>query len=212
MISIEDVRAYLPKYLSPGAEESLFSELENFPENIDSRLYTSLLKDEETLFQGDGIKDLLVTSLPDTRIGNAPSIILSNTCDIDKNNKRFFTSQMVYAPIFDLEKYKNRLISRGIKSEESVKSHLADIRRQHITQIFFLPKWSELEHDSLVFLDRLSSCSNDFVPVEKLRELRLFTLSQYGHYLFLFKLSVHFTRIAEGVERGFDVPEVPLPS
>ncbi len=38
MISVEDIQIYLPKYLSPDSEKSLFKELKQFPENIDDRM------------------------------------------------------------------------------------------------------------------------------------------------------------------------------
>ena len=47
----------------------------------------------------------------------------------------------------------------------------------------------------------LSSCSNSSDLYDHLRNHRIFSLSQYGHYLFLFKLSFHFTRMQEGIDR-----------
>jgi hypothetical protein len=38
MISLEEIRKYLPKYLSADAQEDLFAELKTFPENMDQRL------------------------------------------------------------------------------------------------------------------------------------------------------------------------------
>ena len=35
MIGFEEIKKYLPQYLSKEASENLFAELENFPENID---------------------------------------------------------------------------------------------------------------------------------------------------------------------------------
>jgi len=40
------------------------------------------------------------------------------------------------------------------------------------------------------------------VAWDELLRNRLFTLSDYGFYLFLFKLSLHLTRIREGVSRN----------
>jgi len=103
--------------------------------------------------------------------------------------------------IVDLVLRGRYLLDNGIYSRESIESHLESIRNQMITQIFYLPKGQKIEHESIVFLDRLNNCNNEIIDRERLQDIRLFTLSQYGHYLFVFKLSIHFTRIMEGVER-----------
>lgn len=200
-MTLEDFQLYLPKYLSPESQRDLLRELKNFPENIDSRLYTSQLNGEEIIFQGDGIDNLLVINLPEEVIREAKGIVISNTCDIDFRNPRFNASRLCYAPILDFEKYLNSLKEGGI-STEKIKDHAAAIQKQQITQIFFLPKTGQL-NDSIVLLDRILNCDNNYVNRGKLKEKRLFTLSDYGIYLFIFKLSLHFTRMQETVERGY---------
>lgn len=200
-MQLDDIRIYLPKYLSPESEYSLFEELKRFPENMDSRLYSPYSMSEERILQGDGIRDLLVVNLPDPKIGPANCMVLSNSCDMDPANKRLFDSRIVYAPIFNLDKYSGLLVSKKIKSIVSIESHIDSIKKQQVTQIFYLPKGGQLEHDSIVFFDRVSNCKSDFISAERLREVKLFSLSQYGHYLFLFKLSVHLTRVTEKLDR-----------
>ena len=107
MTLIEDIHLYLPKYLSEESTKKLFDEIGNFPDNISHSLYTSNIASDNIIFQGDAINSLLVINLPDSKIGKAPSMILSNTCDIDLTNERPFPSQICYAPIFQLEKYEN---------------------------------------------------------------------------------------------------------
>ena len=51
MMSDEEIKKYLPKYLSAESYEQLLNELKSFPENIDSRLFTSSL-DEKYIYQG----------------------------------------------------------------------------------------------------------------------------------------------------------------
>src|SRR5262245_12545206 len=84
----EEFRTYLPKYLSAAAQERLFKELEQFPANIDSRLYTARLKDERTVFQGDGLARVWVSNLPDPTVREARVMVLSNTCDTAPENER----------------------------------------------------------------------------------------------------------------------------
>lgn len=35
----------------------------------------------------------------------------------------------------------------------------------------------------------------------QIKQKKIFTLSNYGFYMFLVKLSIHFTRVREGVDR-----------
>jgi hypothetical protein len=94
-MSFEDFRVFLPKFLSEESTKKLQEHLEQFPNNIDSRIYTQKLKDKKVIFQGDGLRELLVINLPDSVIKLAPCMILSNTCDVDPNNPRFFPSTLV---------------------------------------------------------------------------------------------------------------------
>jgi hypothetical protein len=201
MISIEQVSRYLPKFLSPESEKELFKELKQFPDNIDKRFYTISLKDEKTVYQGDGIKDLLVINLPDTKIKEASAVVLSNTCDIDINNGRFQKSRICYSPIVNLGKYRNALLRNKYKDSVSVDSHINSIRKQQITQLFYLPSFGNELEESFVFFDRICTLSNDSVDRNNLSNQRIFTLSNYGIWLFLLKLSIHFTRITDNVDR-----------
>lgn len=206
MILFEEIKRYLPQYLSSTAQQELFKELNQFPHNIDQRIYTSQLSGQENIFQGDGIQNLLYINLPSTDIGEVPGMILSNTCDIDQFNKRFMPLRMVYTPIFNLEKYEQSLIKShvetGKRSIQAINSHISDIRKQYISHIFYLPKGGNLENDSMIFFDRINNYPSDSITGQELPARRIFTLSDYGFYLFLFKLSVHFTRIRDGVSRS----------
>ncbi len=128
-------------------------------------------------------------------------MVISNTCDIDPDNKRLFPSQIVYSPIFNLNKYKTHLLMNSSKTEHQINDHIQSIKRQEITQIFYLPAIEDIIKESIVFFDRVCSCSNSYIDRNKLPRQRLFTLSDYGEYLFLLKISIHFTRIQDSVER-----------
>lgn len=202
MISFEDVELYLPKYLSVESKTNLFQELKTFPQNIDKRLFTNNFANSEIIYQGDGLSDLLVVNLPSNQINVAKCIILSNTCDIDPNNNRYFPSRIAYCPIISLKKYKSVLIEEGVYAENKIEDHISAIKKQYITQIFFLPASGCLE-ESIVFFDTILNCDNNAVERSTITARRLFSLSDFGLYLFLFKLSLHFTRIQEGIERGY---------
>jgi hypothetical protein len=189
----------LPKYLSEGEQKKLLREIDDFPENIDSRFYTRVLKNEAIIFQGDGITGLLVTNLPSKQIFEAKCIITSNTCDIDHENKRLFESRLTYCPIIDLAKYKKNLIDQRFDMQR-IENHIDALKKQQITQILYLPSIAGM-NEGLVFLDRINNCVINMIPKENIKTQRLFTLSNYGFYLFLLKLSISFTRIGENVNR-----------
>ncbi|RNC65704.1 hypothetical protein [Proteiniphilum sp. X52] len=199
----EDIRLYLPKYLSEESTKKLLREIADFPNILDGSLYTNRLQNDNIIFQGDAIKELPVINLPDTTIKKTPSIILSNTCDIDEANERAFPSHICYAPIFNLEKYINAVkrIDK-YKQEESLNQHIESIRKQYITQILYLPAGEGLDYEGIVFLDRINNCKNTIIERNNLKTKRLFTLSNYGHYLLLTKISIHFSRLQEKVDRN----------
>lgn len=100
----------------------------------------------------------------------------------------------------DLQKYVENLQMKNIR-EDVIINHVKDIRKQAITSMLFLPANSKMP-DSIVFLNRITSVDNSYFSREELNKKRLFSLSDYGFYMLLFKLSVHFSRIQEKVNRG----------
>lgn len=128
-------------------------------------------------------------------------MILSNTCDIDISNIRMIPSRVIYTPIIKLESYKQLLI-KSRKNESSIRSHLDDIRKQRISHIFYLPAGGSLKEEAFSLFDLISTYPADLIKKEDIPKRRIFTLSDYGFYLFLFKISIHFTRIREGVDRS----------
>ncbi len=195
----EEFRTYLPKYLSTDAKEALFGELEQFPENIDARLYTSKLKEQRTFFQGDGLARVWVSNLPDPSVRETRVMVLSNTCDVAQENERLMGSRLIYCPIISLPKYESMVRDQGKVSPDQ---HIADIRRQRVSSMFYLPSNHALGEEAVALLDRINNCDLQKLDVDELSKDRLFTLSDYGFYMFLFKLSIHLTRIREGVSRS----------
>lgn len=197
-MDLDELRLYLPKYLSPETENKLFADLEMFPNNIDERMYSSI--DEDTVFQGDAIQDLMVVSLPNLATTNASCLVLSNSCDIAPSNRRLYPSSVMYSPLIRLSRYTEMLADAGIQPAR-IDNHVTTIRKQAVSQVFYLPAFSGFE-ESIVFFDRIVSNQIDQVP-RPIPHYRLFTLSQYGHYMLLYKMSIHFTRIAESIDRKY---------
>ena len=193
MIADEELKKYLPKYLSEENYRNLLSELKSFPDNIDARMYTSFLNND-ILYQGDGIDNMPIIDLAkgSKDIKLVPALILSNT--------RMFPSSIMYAPIIKLSNYQS-ILNLHCSDTEKVNNHIFNLKQQKITQIMYLPATGKME-ESLVFLDRVYSIDNKYINRSNLKDIRFFSFSDYGFYLFVFKLSVHFSRIQEKVNRG----------
>jgi len=201
MIDLEEIKIYLPHYLSADSQKELFQELKSFPNNIDHRVYSNYSDDDELIYQGDGYKEMLMVNLPSAEIRNWPAMVISNTCDLDLANRRISDIRVLYAPIMDLDKYKRMLLVKAKYSVVKIYEHIGSIRNQHISHIFYLPKGQGLNYEGIVFLDRIINCSRNTIDKSFIKSNRLFMLSNYGLYLFLVKLSINFTRIREGIDR-----------
>lgn len=201
MMPLDDLRVYLPKYLSAENYDQLVSQLRDFPANIDKRMYTVGLE-PNIIYQGDALDDMPVVNIDNIQLGvkKCPCMIISNTCDMDLSNKRLYPTTIMYTPLFRLENYVKVLKQYGA-SEEKIKNHLLDVKSQKISSMFYLPSIGDLG-ESVVFLDRILNVSQKFVDRDTVELRRRFSLSDYGFYLFVFKLSIHLSRIREGVNRG----------
>lgn len=198
MMDTNDIKKYLPKYLSAESYKELIAGLKDFPNNMDSRFYTKYLNDN-VIYQGDGLSGCPTFNFLTMTRKDVHSIVISNTCDIDVSNERLFGSQIVYSPIIELDRYESILLQTIPR--EKIEAHLKSIKRQEITQILYLPSNGGALKESIVFLDRIFNVDNSFVKRDMLNELRTFSLSDYGSYVFLLKLSIHFTRIQDRVDR-----------
>lgn len=198
----KDLRLYLPQYLSEDNLVELKKQLKAFGEGHDTGEYfTTRLKEEPFLFQGDGVKSIMC-NLPDPTLKeDVPVLLLSNTCDMDINNKRLNQCRIMYSPILNLDKYIAVLERKGFSTNQ-ISNHLKEIKNQAISQILYLPTAILWGHDSIVMFDRAISIPLSKESIEKMIYTRSFSLSNYGFYLLLLKLSYHFTRIQEKVDRS----------
>jgi len=192
----ENIKDYLPKFLSGSSIDELFSCLKEFPNNIDSRFYSDIVfKTKNTGIQGDGMEDLLFFDWQNSQTKKSKAMIISNSCDISFENNRTVTPFILYCPIISLAKYIKKLKTEG-KDTSAIE---LSIKKQEITSMFYLPKGQGLNEDKIAMLDRIQSCPND--EETRLNAKKIFTLSNYGFYLFLLKLSIHFTRIRDKIDR-----------
>ena len=199
MTSFEDIKKYLPQYLSDSDAKQLFSALKDFPNNIDERFYSNYSLDDNILYQGDCLKDIPAFNLPDTRTKLSQSMAISNTCDMDLSNKRLWNTRILLSQIILLEKLEKGLYQRFPK--DRVTNYINSLKKQQITNAFYLPKSKNLD-EAVAFFDYTNSFDINYIDRESLKERRLVSLSNYGFYILLLKLSIHFTRVQEKVERN----------
>jgi hypothetical protein len=107
---------------------------------------------------------------------------------------------VIFAPLVRLAAYKALLDCSGIGAER-VAAKIDAIKAQRTTSIFYLPAGNILDEDYVVRLDEAQSMP---VAAHTARSDRgkLFTLSNTGFYMLVFKLSVHFCRLQEKVSRN----------
>jgi hypothetical protein len=196
----EDIKKFLPQYLSAESANKMFEQLSAFPtDGTKDVVYTSALLNNPHLFQGDGIANVEYIDFPDSKVGKLKVILFSNTCDMNMENQRPNPSRIMYAPLINFEKY-----AAGVRKKfpDKAENHIQAIKSQHVTQALFLPKGGKLEYDAIVFFDRAISLPLSQSLVNEMINNRIFTLSDFGFYLFLFKMSMHFTRIQEKLDRN----------
>ena len=194
-IQFEQVRLYLPQYLSPERQQGLWDELRAFPNN--RSIYSTRNDDPEPL-QGDGWRGFVAIDFHSLDRKTVSGLVLSNSCHLSLANTRATTPNITFVPLMKLQRYL-AVLENSRQNEQQRADVAASIRRQAVTSLMHLPAISGQMDESLaLFGDVRSQPLNHFMAGE--RSL-IFRLSDFGFYLFLFKLSIHFTRMLEGVER-----------
>jgi hypothetical protein len=191
-LELEEIQKYLPQFLSAVSTEDLFSCLNDFPLNMDSRFYSDIAYRMEVI-QGDGLDCLCFIDFDSHKIHENLAMVLSNSCDISFDNQRYETPSIIYCPLISFDKY----IQSHPKASQSLLAR--KIKSQRYSSLFYLPKGQGLNEEKIAALDKIQSCPNN--AKTRLAARKIFSLSNYGFYLFLLKLSIHFTRIRDGVDR-----------
>ncbi|MFV8334109.1 hypothetical protein [Flavobacterium sp. GSP14] len=131
------------------------------------------------------------------------SIILSNTCDISNENSHTLNrKQSILAPIIDLNSFIEDLKNNDYFTDERLSSFLTELKLQRITNLFYISNNGGEEYIAL--LDKIFWFPTDELNsyIEDINENKLFSLTQFGYYLFLLKLSFHFCRFPEALDRA----------
>jgi len=192
------IEAHIPYYLTQEQKAGLTEALKGFRTNpANYSCYINRYLDE--ILQGDGWSNLGVIRFENSERNQIKGIILSNTCDITPENTRLIPAKITFAPIIKLSRYSSVLERAGL-TEQQISAKLQAIRGQNVTTIFYLPQEGTLDDEYIALLDDIHTIpATAFDPGQS--NEKVFTLSMFGFYLFLLKLSVHFCRFHEEVPR-----------
>jgi len=192
----DDLRRQIPDYLTDSKKDKLAQELLAF-NSSSSPLYTTQFKNE--LLQGDVWSGLEILDFETGARRWIRGIVLSNSCDVSNENARHLPANLIIAPILKMTRLVNRLTEAGI-STDRIESKVKAIKSQKITNMFYLPASSYLSEAHVALLDQTFSVPYPAFQ-ERAEKKKEFSLNLLGFYLFIFKLSVHFCRLQENVDR-----------
>lgn len=131
------------------------------------------------------------------------AIILSNTCDLSAENKHGANAKKcLFAPLLDLTEFLNDLERSAIKKDSLEQLSIA-IKKQLVSNLFYLPNGTKENKEYIALLDNVfwfpTEELNSYIP--GIQETRIGSLSLFGHYLFILKLSYHLCRLPEERDR-----------
>jgi len=205
----------LPSYLTSSEKDRLKEGLSQFsPENVELDIvYSNFYSDNTNTYfkQSDLIAEIRAPKWnPDIGEGEferfyPDGMLLSNTCDVSSDNPRTInTKQSIFAPIINFREYLRDLREKNIP-EERIRSFETEVKRQRITNLFYLPPYIEEGPDYITPLDQLFWLpSVDLnTRLDHIDEDKIKSLAPFGFYLFIFKLSYHFCRLPEEADRQF---------
>jgi len=195
-ITSESIQDQIPYYLTQESKNNLVSALRTFPDQIN--YYVNLTSTK--ILQGDSWTSVEVRNFATGERKLVKGILLSNTCDVAPENVHMLAPNLIFSPIIRLNQYLNRLQAAGANSQQ-LQDKATAIRNQEVTTIFYLPQGAGLEEEYIAILSDVHT-----VPYPSFNSIsnkqKLSTLSQIGFYLYILKLSMHFCRFQEGVDRS----------
>lgn len=188
---IQDFQRQLPAYLTIGQKVEIIDNIRKFPK---IEYYLNNYHTDTEFEQGDVFEGVPIYSFKHNEQKLGRVIILSNSCDISPNNKRYTPVNILVASMIKLEDYKSLLLNSNVP-QEKVQSRISSIIAQEVTDIFYLPPGGLLESAYIAKFDQVTA-----LPIKNFMDQKpklLARLSDIGYYLFLFKLSVHFCRFPQ---------------
>lgn len=198
----ETLKQQIPYYLSVEDRRLLVAEIKSISQGGNAEYVLNHARDEfgDFMLQGDGWRGFILFSFETGERRSVKGLVLSNSCDVDPDNPRDLPSRVIFAPLVRLSVFADLLRAAGVEAER-IDAKLVDIRAQKTTNIFFIPAGSFLSEDYIVRLDEAHSMPTKSHINHEDRQ-KLFTLSNTGFYMFVLKLSIHFCRLQERVNRA----------
>lgn len=200
-LDAETLIQQIPYYLTAEDQKALLEELTAISRGGTAEYLLGVYQDsfKEVMLQGDGWRGLQLFLFETGERRSVRGIVLSNSCDVDPENLREVPARVIFAPLVKLAAFKALLDDSGI-GVESVAAKIAAIKAQKTSNIFYLPAGGALEEEYVVRFDDAHN-----MPVaahaKSADRQKLFTLSNTGFYMLALKLSVHFCRLQEKVNR-----------
>jgi hypothetical protein len=200
-LDAETLIQQIPYYLTAEDQKVLLDELKAISCGGTAKYLLSTYQDsfKEMMLQGDGWRGFQLFLFETGERRSVRGVVLSNSCDVDPNNPREVPARVIFAPLVKLAVFKALLNTSGIGADR-VADKIAAIKAQKTSNIFYLPADGVLEEDYVVRFDDAHNMPVAAHTVSSDRE-KLFTLSNTGFYMLVFKLSVHFCRFQEKVNR-----------
>ena len=197
----ESLEQQIPHYLTAADKQVLVSELKAISSGGTADYFLNTLQDsfKADMLQGDGWTGFQLFLFNTGERRSVRGLVLSNSCDVDPANPRIVPSRVIFAPLVKLATYRKLLEVSGIERNR-VKEKIKNIMAQRTTNVFYLPVGGPLKEDYIVRFDEVHSMPVA-AHVDDGGRQKLFTLSNTGFYMLVLKLSVHFCRLQEQVNR-----------
>lgn len=193
------IEIHLPDYLSGSSYDELIRQLGNTPD-IDAFFWSPTDREVGEVLQGDAWTHIPIRDPSTGEQKHITGVILSNSCDIDPNNQGRPRRRVLVAPAIKLSDYETLLVHERFDTS-SISGFIQSVRNNRVSSIAHFPAESNInDADRIVILDNVYN-----VPLEEFQNAvgaRLFRLSNAGFYIFLLKLSIHFTRLHERIDRS----------
>ena len=197
----ERLQHQIPYYLAAEDRRVLIEELEAISSGgtADYTLSDYNNSFTHTMLQGDGWSGFQFFRFDIGKLHSVRGLVLSNSCDVDPENKRDLPARVIFTPLVKLSIYERLLYNSKIPKER-IEDKINSIKAQETTSIFYLPAGGPLEEDYVARFDEAQSMP--LAARDKSNgSAKLFTLSNVGFYMLVFKLSVHFCRLQENINR-----------
>lgn len=194
--SWDQIPLHLPGYLTLEARAALMAALSRHPSSPSVPFATAGDLAAQAL-QGDIVRTAPFYDIVAETGSRAGALLVSNSCDMSAANSRAIDRHVQYCPVLPWSKFSALLSSTNqFATEESQRSLEEDVRNQYVTNLFHIGVPGNPD-GFVAFLDQIQSARSSTAL-----GIRKWSLTQFGHYMLLFKLSYHFSRMREGLQRS----------